>query len=51
MDEELGNIDTSSQEVVDLNREIRILKEDIFEIRKANEIIIKESQWKVEAKL
>ena len=51
MDEELGNIDTSSQEVVDLNREIRILKEEIFEIRKANEIKIKESQWKVEAKL
>ena len=40
-----------SQEVVDLNREIRILKEEIFEIRKANEIKIKESRWKVEAKL
>ena len=40
MDEELGNIDASSQEIVDLNREIRIVKEDILEIRKANEIKI-----------
>ena len=36
--EELGNENTSIQEIINLNREINILKEDIFQIRKHNEM-------------
>ena len=36
--EELGNENTSIQEIINLNREINILKEDIFQIRKDNEM-------------
>ena len=38
LDEELGKENTSIQEIIDLNREITILKEDIFQIRKDNEM-------------
>ena len=38
LDEMLGNKNTSIQEIIDLNREITILKEDIFQIKKDNEI-------------